>query len=276
MVCFYWSYNVSDICFASTDLANTITVAPRTDRYRPGHGGAGFIVGIIIGIIFIAVAIGIIVIIVIIAVGIKRITQMSWTPTLNRLELKEAKNVEETSASSPARLPGDETYDRPQQATGGTMPGHSFQRDVEFIDAVHPVLHKHVVFVNNELAESNLGSAQHCSKFVEKSLGPALAQPNSKEGTGDQSRPTMKKCSDSADNRDAIQSDDHQSCNDLDFKPGKASPPALETEFNDNYSIASAVEASLNQENPNTNQGPRSHFISGTEASSVTSAQITL
>ena len=28
-----------------------------------------------------------------------------------------AKNVEETSASSPARLPGDETYDRPQQAT---------------------------------------------------------------------------------------------------------------------------------------------------------------
>ena len=62
-------------------------------------------------------------------------------------------------------------------------------------------------------------------------------QPNSKEGTGDQSRPTMKKCSDSADNRDAIQSDDHQSCNDLDFKPGKASPPALETEFNDNYSM---------------------------------------
>ena len=27
MVCFYWSYNVSDICFASTD---TTTVAPRT------------------------------------------------------------------------------------------------------------------------------------------------------------------------------------------------------------------------------------------------------
>ena len=162
----------------------------------------------------------------------KCITQMSWTPTLNRLELKEAKNVEETSASSPARLSGDKTYDRPQQATGGTMHGNSFQRDVEFIDAVDPVLHKHVVFVNNELAESNLGSA--------------------------------------------IQSDDHQSCNDLDFKPGKASPPALETEFNDNYSITSAVEASLNQENPNTNQGPRSHFISGTEASSVTSAQITL